>query len=40
LNRLADTVTRLEALTTEAGVMKLKKKPLGRREWPPEGRPR
>lgn len=40
LNRLADTVTRLEALTTEAGAMKLKKKPLGRREWPPEGRPR
>jgi len=40
LNRLADTVTRLEALTTEAGAMKLKKKPLGRRERPPERRPR
>jgi hypothetical protein len=40
LNRLADTVTRLEALMTEAAAMKPKEKRLGRREWPPEGRPR
>ncbi len=39
LNRLADTVTRLETLMTEVAAMKPKKKPLGRREQPPEGRP-
>jgi len=39
LNRLTDIATRLEALMTEAGAMKLKKS-LGRREWPSEGRPR
>jgi len=40
LNKLVDTVTRLEALTTEAGAVKLKEKRLGRQEWPPEGRTR
>ena len=39
LNRLADTGTRLEAFMTEAAAMKPKKKRLGRREQPPEGRP-
>ena len=40
LNRLTDTVTRLEALRTKATAMKPKKKQLGHREQPPEGRPR
>jgi hypothetical protein len=39
LNRLADTVTRLETLMTEVAAMKPKKKRLGHREQPPEGRP-
>jgi len=40
LNRLADTVTRLEAIMTETVAMKSKKKQRERREQLPEGGPR
>jgi len=39
LNRLTDTVTRLEALGTKAAARPRRKHP-GRREKPPERRPR